>query len=1097
MRVLDKILYKAKLQVGGKVIKTDKGYVENPDGILNSATIDDNKYTGIDKAKIISDKFNGQDVSTYRYKDVDYLLDYKPKGLNNIDYGISDKTYTKSVTPVSTTNTNSASTTISERSNPKFMPNDNFSTDMSKSTNTPPVLSTSTKPNGLNRGLFTTTEKANKLGIKPKPAPIIPSVIGNTTSQQSTSNTAVQPASITTTEPEKRKGLINRIFGRKDNKVTSDNPTPSSSTDATPTDVNNTSSSEPKLPAKYSETTTSTTTTPTLATSSNNSVSTATTSAFDPNKVSNYKLDDMGAILDENGNKIPFSSFQEENAAKELFWSTNKNVKEIPNTSNPVVTTTESSNQNPTQQATTNNAVVTEDGYSINEDGILLQGGKPTSLSPEKNDAARARVIAKQKDLQSTQTSNIASQTNNVPTGQTTIPKANVGNNNTSSATSANRNPNVNPTSQLPITTTQTSVSDNANQIPTIGDVPTIKTNTGVNTTINQEAELSESAKNNNRYVYDDYNNVIYRPDGSKAELTSRQKRDLFYYRDNSDLPLNANKERAARIHGEQGFYKTLVGSNEKEGKAIAEKPTTDVVTDALYNGKDWNKDIYSFESKSGVVITPDGTRVTLPPDIAKDVRKSIGMYNNSGSPNEKGIQNAIRQGVEKVTNSSSPTSSTNKPTPVTEIKLPANLETPTSSQPKPVPVLGTDTPIKPVVGFPAQQPANVQPGVSTQSSQNINTPAKNKDVAKSRNISGKLAIPDVTQEETATLRDQHRILNNDPENSPRIMSSQTPNEIYNDYSVPGHYRVQNVISKIGESPLINDMKVWDETQKMLVFFRDLPIAVQKRYIESAKTNITNNNNSTANYEPLNRNNPNPKESVYNKDYYTMENFNAMNADNYKGQTANAAALIGKEDRDAFYNKSTKDRGNVLQKEADIVAMYEYAVPAPGYERDKGLGFYNLDSQTDPVSHYKIDPKKVPKGYNIDIEKVYTNAEIAAALAYHRSLREAYVHLHRDLPQRPTIFKNETKRRKEETEGTIKRQEREKVQDRKLIAKIRHIAEVAPEENRLSEEQEKEFNENYDKKLKEDEKRKKEYRKKQGLKNQSGGYINKTKYRFI
>ena len=306
MRVLDKILYKAKLQVGGKVIKTDKGYVENPDGILNSATIDDNKYTGIDKAKIISDKFNGQDVSTYRYKDVDYLLDYKPKGLNNIDYGISDKTYTKSVTPVSTTNTNSASTTISERSNPKFMPNDHFSTDMSKSTNTPPVLSTSTKPNGLNRGLFTTTEKANKLGIKPKPAPIIPSVIGNTTSQQSTSNTAVQPASITTTEPEKRKGLINRIFGRKDNKVTSDNPTPSSSTDATPTDVNNTSSSEPKLPASLTATST-TQTTPTLAAPENNTLPTQNQQASslktkqekETAPVSEQQLVDRGTLKEE------------------------------------------------------------------------------------------------------------------------------------------------------------------------------------------------------------------------------------------------------------------------------------------------------------------------------------------------------------------------------------------------------------------------------------------------------------------------------------------------------------------------------------------------------------------------------------------------------------------------------------------------------------------------------------------------------------------------------------------------------------------------------------------------------------------------------
>lgn len=244
MRVLDKILYKAKLQVGGKVIKTDKGYVENPDGILNSATIDANKYTGIDKAKIISDKFNGQDVKSYNYKGVDYLLDYKPKGLDNIDYGISDKTYTKPVTPVTTTNTNSTPTTISERSSPKFMPNAHFSTDMSKSTNTsttntPPVSSTSTKTNGLNKGLYTAAEKADKSGITLKPTPIISSVIGNTTSQQSTNNTAIQQASTTTTEPQKRRGFFNRIFGRKDNKVISDNPTSSTDTKSATTSANN------------------------------------------------------------------------------------------------------------------------------------------------------------------------------------------------------------------------------------------------------------------------------------------------------------------------------------------------------------------------------------------------------------------------------------------------------------------------------------------------------------------------------------------------------------------------------------------------------------------------------------------------------------------------------------------------------------------------------------------------------------------------------------------------------------------------------------------------------------------------------------------
>ena len=890
MRVLDKILYKTKLQTGGnlagKVIKKEDGYFENPDGIANSPTIDRKNYTSIDKTKV--------NKGVYNYKGVDYLLDYIPTNMTS--YGVSE-TYTKPAAPA-TTSTNTVP------SNPKFMPKAHFSTNMALSPNKPLVL-------GINKdkGVFqrASVEAENNFPLT-----------RGVTVQQSVSSSDMQPVStpVTTTIPEKKKGLFNRIFGKRDNKLT----TSDNATNITSTTNNTDTNSKTALPARAN---TSLSQVPVLGVPTNNSTSANTTSVFDPDKINTYTLDNMGNIVDENGNVISFKSNKEKKAASEMFRSSDKNVKKVSTISNIASTTPTSvaTTQNPIQSTTTNSSIP-------------------------------------------------------VP---------------------AQQNP----------------------PLPVLGDK-----SDKVTTTLNKE-----------EYSY------------------------------NSHLPLGEN----------------------------------------IFEGKK-----YKYNGKTGNIIKSDGTVIQVDPRVKKRLDMVFNMPYTDGHAafsleeqelalNEAGDANGVYKEGNFVSGEDyGKNETTNNPTPVPGLILPPNISAATSSQTEyRLPVIDTKAPIKPKPIYSAQQPANVQPEVSTQSFQNINTPAKNKDVAKSRNISGKLAIPDVTQEETATLRDQHRILNNDPENSPRIMSSQTPNEIYNDYSVPGHYRVQNVISKIGESPLINDMKVWDETQKMLVFFRDLPIAVQKRYIESAKTNITNNNNSTANYEPLNRNNPNPKESVYNKDYYTMENFNAMNADNYKGQTANAAALIGKEDRDAFYNKSTKDRENVLQKEADIVAMYEYAVPAPGYERDKGLGFYNLNSQTDPVSHYKIDPKKVPKGYNIDIEKVYTNAEIAAALAYHRSLREAYVHLHRDLPQRPTIFKNETKRRKEETEGTIKRQEREKVQDRKLIAKIRHIAEVAPEENRLSEEQEKEFNENYDKKLKEDEKRKKEYRKKQGLKNQSGGYINKTKYRFI
>lgn len=890
MRILDKILYKTKLQTGGnlagKVIKKEDGYFENPDGIANSPTIDRKNYTSIDKTKV--------NKGVYNYKGVDYLLDYIPTNMTS--YGVSE-TYTKPAAPA-TTSTNTVP------SNPKFMPKAHFSTNMALSPNKPLVL-------GINKdkGVFqrASVEAENNFPLT-----------RGVTVQQSVSSSDMQPVStpVTTTIPEKKKGLFNRIFGKRDNKLT----TSDNATNITSTTNNTDTNSKTALPARAN---TSLSQVPVLGVPTNNSTSANTTSVFDPDKINTYTLDNMGNIVDENGNVISFKSNKEKKAASEMFRSSDKNVKKVSTISNIASTTPTSvaTTQNPIQSTTTNSSIP-------------------------------------------------------VP---------------------AQQNP----------------------PLPVLGDK-----SDKVTTTLNKE-----------EYSY------------------------------NSHLPLGEN----------------------------------------IFEGKK-----YKYNGKTGNIIKSDGTVIQVDPRVKKRLDMVFNMPYTDGHAafsleeqelalNEAGDANGVYKKGNFVSGEDyGKNETTNNPTPVPGLTLPPNISAATSSQTEyRLPVIDTKAPIKPKPIYSAQQPANVQPEVSTQSFQNINTPAKNKDVAKSRNISGKLAIPDVTQEETATLRDQHRILNNDPENSPRIMSSQTPNEIYNDYSVPGHYRVQNVISKIGESPLINDMKVWDETQKMLVFFRDLPIAVQKRYIESAKTNITNNNNSTANYEPLNRNNPNPKESVYNKDYYTMENFNAMNADNYKGQTANAAALIGKEDRDAFYNKSTKDRENVLQKEADIVAMYEYAVPAPGYERDKGLGFYNLDSQTDPVSHYKIDPKKVPKGYNIDIEKVYTNAEIAAALAYHRSLREAYVHLHRDLPQRPTIFKNETKRRKEETEGTIKRQEREKVQDRKLIAKIRHIAEVAPEENRLSEEQEKEFNENYDKKLKEDEKRKKEYRKKQGLKNQSGGYINKTKYRFI
>lgn len=1005
MRILDKILNKTKSQTGGlvgKVIKKGDGYFENPNGVANSPTIDEKNYTDIDKAKVNS--------GVYNYKGVDYLLDYKPTNMTS--YGVSE-TYTKKETPA-TTSTNTIPATTAASSNPKFMSKAHFLTDMALSPNKPLVLDIDKATEEVG--------KAVRAGVTAKNN----SSLTRGTVQQPVSSSNTQPisTSVTTTIPEKKKGLFSRMFGKRDNKLTtSDNATNTTST------TNNTDTSpEPVLPAKANTSSSATSQTPVLGVPTNNPTSANTTSVFDPNKINTYTLDDMGDIVDENGNVISFNSEEERKAASELFGSSNKNVKEIPTTRNVTLTTPTSV---VTQPTVTNSPVVTQSQTvpsTNNKDIPLITSKKYEGNIPT-----------------------IGQHTDNVD-GKYTI-KTGLKRAGDDGAVADN---------ELYISTEPTPYGLSPGKLikpDNNGDIAFSKEYEGV--VLKKDGSIYKDGKFIKKLTAEDneYTRDYIATDNHQIDKSTEEKNLL--------ARLNLRDVLGDEVLNQ---YPELQQVNVDDLARVNTNKSNRNPVSNIYDGTKTYK-----LNNEGIIVDESENPVEFKTDA--DYNKAYNsIWNNTNNTSKQTINS--------------------RPTPVSELTLPDNISTPPQAKPN-VPVIDTDKPIKPILIYPAQQPANVQPGVSTQSSQNINTPAKNKDVAKSRNISGKLAIPDVTQEETATLRDQHRILNNDPENSPRIMSSQTPNEIYNDYSVPGHYRVQNVISKIGESPLINDMKVWDETQKMLVFFRDLPIAVQKRYIESAKTNITNNNNSTANYEPLNRNNPNPKESVYNKDYYTMENFNAMNADNYKGQTANAAALIGKEDRDAFYNKSTKDRGNVLQKEADIVAMYEYAVPAPGYERDKGLGFYSLDSQTDPVSHYKIDPKKVPKGYNIDIEKVYTNAEIAAALAYHRSLREAYVHLYRDLPQRPTIFKNEAKRRKEETEGTIKRQEREKVQNRKLIAKIRHIAEVAPEENRLSEEQEKEFNENYDKKLKEDEKRKKEYRKKQGLKNQSGGYINKTKYRFI
>lgn len=324
MRILDKILYKSKLQAGGtlagKVIKTDKDYIENPNGTANSSRINKNDYVGINKSKIT----NG----VYNYKGVDYLLDYIPKELNNIEYGISDKTHTKPETSVATTTNPIPITTTST----------------SAAVATLPIPSTNTKINGLNRGLYTAAEKADKLGITSKPMPIISSVIGGATSQQSTSNTAVQPvpAPTTTTKPEKKSGFLSRIFGKKDSKVVSNNTLSSTNTGTTTTIANNTSSSEPALPANL-----------------------ATKSTPTP--------------------KVPILA------------------------------------------APTNNPVVTEDGFSIDNNGLLLQGGKTTTLSGVEYDAARAKVEAKQRESSLQSNQNTVIQSNNTPiSNKSNLPSADV-----------------------------------------------------------------------------------------------------------------------------------------------------------------------------------------------------------------------------------------------------------------------------------------------------------------------------------------------------------------------------------------------------------------------------------------------------------------------------------------------------------------------------------------------------------------------------------------------------------------------------------------------------------------------------------------------
>ena len=326
MRILDKILYKTKLQTGGnlagKVIKKEDGYFENPDGIANSPTIDRKNYTSIDKTKV--------NKGVYNYKGVDYLLDYIPTNMTS--YGVSE-TYTKPAAPA-TTSTNTVP------SNPKFMPKAHFSTNMALSPNKPLVL-------GINKdkGVFqrASVEAENNFPLT-----------RGVTVQQSVSSSDMQPVStpVTTTIPEKKKGLFNRIFGKRDNKLT----TSDNATNITSTTNNTDTNSKTALPARAN---TSLSQVPVLGVPTNNSTSANTTSVFDPDKINTYTLDNMGNIVDENGNVISFKSNKEKKAASEMFRSSDKNVKKVSTISNIASTTPTSvaTTQNPIQSTTTNSSI--------------------------------------------------------------------------------------------------------------------------------------------------------------------------------------------------------------------------------------------------------------------------------------------------------------------------------------------------------------------------------------------------------------------------------------------------------------------------------------------------------------------------------------------------------------------------------------------------------------------------------------------------------------------------------------------------------------------------------------------------------------------
>ena len=1042
MRVLDKILYKAKLQVGGvlagKVIKKEDSYFENPDGTANNPTIDENKYTGIDKTKIISDKFNGQDVKSYNYKGVEYLLDYKPSNMKS--YGEMSATYTKPVTPVSTTNS-SASTTIPERSNPKFMPNAHFSTDMTKTTNTsttntPPVSSISTKTNGLNRGFYTATAKAKELGIDTKPVSVIPSVIGNTAVQQSASNNNTQPTPTTTTEPEKRRGLFNRIFGQKGNKVTSDKATPSTNTETTTTNANNISSSVPKLPASLATKSTVTTKVPTLATPPNNSASTATTSTFDPTKINIYTLNEMSEIVDENGNVISFNSENERKAASELFWSTNKDVKEIPNTSNPVVNTTENTipNQSSNQSATTNNPVV------IQSQVVPSNNSKDISRIPSKIYEGNIPTIGRRTD--------------NVD-GKYTIKTG------------------------LKTAADEGAAADNEFYIglepKPYGLSP---------------GKLIKPDSNGDMTFSKEYEGVVLKKDGSIykdgkliKKLTDRDNGFVRDYiaTDNHQLDMSTEeKNLLAKIYlkevlGDEVLsqYPELQQVNSNDLKSVNTNKSNRSPVSNIYN----DTKTYKLNNE-GIIVDDNENPVEFKTDA--DYNKAYNsIWNNKGNANN----------IPKQTINSNPSL-------VTDVKLPTKLETSTSPQPKPVPVIDMDAPIKPKLTYPAQQPANVQTGVPVPQSQStpVQTPVNtntnlntNESLLTNDNNNQPSILPEISDEGRAKLLNsgwawsEYGITPENPKGFNKLMRQteerlQEDMTLHSKYSQPNEkgyisnpFLIQHVLqTRPNNKEVLKTVKVWNDEKQRLVSLADLPEKDVKYYtdpIERQEAVI-----KAARDRGVDR-------EIISRDNWTHQNRDSDRVN---------LTLTG-EERARFSNMPKKEREAIREEEHVLFRAYDHMIPAPG-AKILATGMNNgaeRDNNNTIYDYYVVNPKYAVK--NIDANKRYTYTERDAASNYHSAKMHSYDVLLARYAPKETAFQSKEKLQKKKFEN-----------DKKVRENSAKWADM--QKNYLESTQRDGNTETYTydmKRYRQDQKRKKEYRKKQGFKNQSGGYINKTSYRFI